>query len=393
MQKANDRTDNIIAVVLALIVYIPATQIGNIIRLAVVFVAYVMKHTNEGSDPGIRKIALCMVLSPFVSVFFVLLLENSAHWTLVIHEVQRMVFCALLLLTVGKMKVSFRMIYIITILVLIPNFIIQLLQRAHVESVFTFIRNTYESGASAEEWTHLDLAKDEGGNFRGGSIFINPNVYMVIPLMALVVFLHQDREKSSVLNYFLMGCAVYSCFLTGSRTGTIVMAVMMVWYIVKYARTFSKVLLIAAIIAVAINYGSVIMSSRSAKILDSSSFEVKYKAFLWYWESTKETFIYWFTGSLGSKTAFSGMDGELGHIYGWYGVFGVYWYFLYYKYALKKNKDLVFYNKPMTIVHLFVAFTASVLLCMPVYSFAAILIFTDRSQKTIGQDIGVPDEI
>ena len=242
MQKTNDKTDSIIAVVLALLVYIPGSSIGNILRLGVVVVVFVMKHMNEHAEPGIRKVALFMVLSPLLSVLFVVIIEGfGVNWDLVIHEIQRMLFCAFLLMTVAKLHISFRMIYIIAIIVLLPNFMIQLLQRANVNAVFTFIKKYYQSGVADDQWTHLDLAKEQGGGFRSGSIFINPNVYMAIPLMALVVFLQQDKEKSSIWNYVLIGCAVFSAFLTGSRTALIVIAVMMVWYIVKYAGTGSKI--------------------------------------------------------------------------------------------------------------------------------------------------------
>ena len=387
MQKTNDRTDNIIAVILALIVYIPATTTGNLIRLGVVVVAFIMKHLKEPPEKSIRKIALCMILSPIISVIFVNLLESfNVNWALVTHEIQRMFFCALLLMTVVKMHISFRLIYIITILVLIPNFIIQLLQRAQVGPVFDFIDKYYQSGASAEEWTHLDLAREEGGGFRGGSIFINPNVYMVIPLMALVVFLQQDRVKSSIWNYLLIGCAVFSCFLTGSRTATIVMAVIMIWYLVKYAKAISRFFLIVAILFVVYNYGSYLFSARATQVFDSGSLEVKINSFAWFWNSTLDIPIYWLTGAIGSRIAVSVFDGELGHIYGWYGIFGLYWYVLYYKYAYKNNIEINFFSKPIVAVHIFVAITASVLLCMPVFPYAAILIFPKIEETKSGAE-------
>ncbi|MBQ6152952.1 MAG: hypothetical protein IJJ15_04315 [Ruminococcus sp.] len=377
MLKADNRTDNFIAFMLAALVYVPATSTGNLIRLGVVFVAFVMKHINEPPEQGMKKIAICMVMSPIVSVFFVFVIEGfGLNWAVVMHEIQRMVFCALLLMTVVKMQISFRVVYFITVIVLIPNFVIQLLQQAQVESVFTFIRNNYESGTSAEEWTHLDLAREEGSGFRAGSIFINPNVFMAIPLMSLVVFLHQDRKKSSIWNYGLLGCAVYSCFLTGSRTATIVMAIIIIWYIVKYAKPLSRVLLIIAVIIVAYSFGTYLFSSRAVQIFDTASFETKINAYKWYLSSTTSVPIYWISGSLGSRIANPGMDGEIGDIYAWFGVFGWYWYFQYYKFAFKKSQ-ILFYSKPLTAVHIFVAFTASILLCMPIYSFAAVIFFSN----------------
>ena len=377
MQKTNDKTDSIIAVVLALLVYIPGSSIGNILRLGVVVVVFVMKHMNEHAEPGIRKVALFMVLSPLLSVLFVVIIEGfGVNWDLVIHEIQRMLFCAFLLMTVAKLHISFRMIYIIAIIVLLPNFMIQLLQRANVNAVFTFLKKYYQSGVADDQWTHLDLAKEQGGGFRSGSIFINPNVYMAIPLMALVVFLQQDKEKSSIWNYVLIGCAVFSAFLTGSRTALIVIAVMMVWYIVKYAGTGSKIFMIIAIVFVLYEFGAFIFSSRSAQVFETGSFDVKINSFRWFWDSTKEVFIYWFTGAIGSKIANMVFDGEIGHLYGWFGLFGVYWYILYYRSAWKCNRDFKFYTLPLIAVHIFVAITSSVLMNMHIYPFVAVLIFS-----------------
>ena len=162
MQKTNDKTDSIIAVVLALLVYIPGSSIGNILRLGVVVVVFVMKHMNEHAEPGIRKVALFMVLSPLLSVLFVVIIEGfGVNWDLVIHEIQRMLFCAFLLMTVAKLHISFRMIYIIAIIVLLPNFMIQLLQRANVNAVFTFIKKYYQSGVADDQWTHLKKKKEQ----------------------------------------------------------------------------------------------------------------------------------------------------------------------------------------------------------------------------------------
>lgn len=383
MQKTNDKTDSVIAVVLALLVYIPGSSIGNIFRLGVVIVVFVMKHMNEPAKQGIRKVALFMVISPLVSVVFVIMMEGfGINWDLVIHEIQRMLFCALLLLTVAKLHISFKLIYVITIIVLLPNFVIQLLQRANVGAVFSFIQNNYQFDVGADEWTHLDLAREQGGGFRSGSIFLNPNVYMAIPLMALVIFLHQDKEKSSVWNYALIGCAVFSAFLTGSRTALIVIAVMMIWYIIKYAGTVSKLVMIAAIGFVLYQFGSTIIASRSAQIFETDSFDVKINSFIWFWQSTGDVFIYWFTGAIGSRLAASVFDGEIGHLYGWFGIFGIYWYIWYYKLAFKNNDNLKFYTLPLIAVHIFVAITASVLLCMPIYPFAAVLIFSQMKSIT-----------
>lgn len=372
--------DTFIAVLFAALVYLPASSTFNFIRLGVVAVIFVFKYYTGEPDKKLNKVAICMALSPLISGGIVFVMElGTANTALIVHEIQRMVFCAMLIVTVQKLELNFRIVYIITVLVLIPNFIIQLLQYTQNGWVDSFIRNNYVF-ADEGEFTHLDLATESYG-LRCGSIFVNPNVYMAIPLYALVVFLHQDQEKKSFLNYVLIVCAVISALITGSRTATIAMAIILGIYIFRYANFFGKIIFVLTALFVAYRYGSELLTTRAFDLDNSTegSLGVKINQYGWFFSNT--SILYWLTGSLGTSVATT-MDSEIGHIYAWYGVFGIYWYFKYYKFIWKNcNEKIIFYNKPLIYITVLVTFSASVLLCMPIYPFAALVLFSDIDTK------------
>lgn len=374
--------DTFVAILLASLVYLPASSTFNFIRLGVVAVIFVFKFYSTEPDKELNKVAICMALSPVISGGIVFVMElGTANTTLILHEFQRMVFCAMLIVTIRKLELNFKIIYIITVLVLIPNFVIQVLEYFQNGWVFNFIQNNYVF-ADEGEFTHLDLAREEyNSGLRCGSIFVNPNVYMAIPLYALVIFLHQDQERKGFINYVLIVCAVISGLITGSRTATIAMAIILGIYIFRYANFFGKIIFVLAALFVAFRYGSELLTTRAFDLDNAAegSLGVKINQYGWYFSNA--SVLYWITGSLGSSIATT-MDSEVGHIYAWYGVFGIYWYIQYYRYIWKNcNEKIIFYNKPLIYITLLVALSASVLLCMPIYPFAALILFSDIDTK------------
>ena len=358
----------------------PSDMRSSVIRIVVVSMIFFYKYLPSGKiDRKIGNIAIKMIASPFIPMIVVFFVENSGFSVnLFTHELMRMLFCAVTILAVSKLNVSFKCIYRIVLLVLLPNLIIQIMQYMQIDSIFAFISQHYVTPDS--EWSHLELARQPGIDFRSGSIFLNPNVYMVIPLLSVVIFLQKDRNSPGIFNYIYIGCAILSCFLTGSRTATVVLIVIIALYYVRYATKQSRLIFFVVFILIAMRFGSdLVIDSRAFQIMsegDTDSLMVKIRGFLWFWQSTSSVPIYWISGSLGSQIA-SGIDCEWGHIYTWYGVFGVLWYIQYIRIALKKNQSFSYYAKPLIYVCTFVAITASILLCMPIYSFVAVLLFVN----------------
>lgn len=375
-QITSYRKDEIYAYVLAFLTFLPLKTSFNLLRVAVIGFLFLMKPYHGFRDLRVYSVAKRMVVSPVLPVIIVFLLEGDFSTSLVVHELMRMVYCALLIVTVSNLKVRFRCIYTICLIVFLPNFAIQVAQFLHIGSVTAFIRNNYLTSESG--WSHLNLASRAGSDFRAGSIYINPNVYMVIPLLVLVVLLQQDMRKRSLPNYILIGCVVLSCYFTGSRTATVIIIIIMVLYIVKYAKQSNRVVLILfALIAFVLFGWDTVMESRSFALSFNrlSSLTAKLNGFVWYWTSSLDHVLYWFTGSIGS-TSVASTDCELAHIYTWYGLFGIAWYIKYCRITLHYNPHIEFYSKPITYVCILVAVTASVLLCMPIFSFVCVILLS-----------------
>ncbi|MBQ0083936.1 MAG: hypothetical protein KBS52_04145, partial [Clostridiales bacterium] len=323
-------------VVFASLTLLPLTDIFNYLRVAIMGVMFIFKCMNFNSiSPNVRKMVLYMIMSPIIPILFVMIFDGGqVSWGIVIHEYMRLIFAAFAICTASKCRVSFKTVYIICACVLLFNLAIQILQKSGNSAVYNFIKTNY---VQTDGFSHLDLSKDDGGNFRGGSIFVNPNVYMVIPLMCLGVFYQQKRIKDSVINMGLIAATLVSCYLTGSRTSIITAAAIIVVYYFVYDR--NKLLLAIPIGGIALYFlmGSDISGSRAFRIDSAGSLDVKINGFIWYWRSANP--LYWITGSLGSSRVYS-IDCEWGHIYTWYGLFGYYWYIMYYKYARKNLKQL-----------------------------------------------------
>ena len=384
--NTRNRSDELIAYVFALLIYIPSNSWGNIIRMGLLSVVFIFKYLREShARRDVTAIAGDMVISPLLSSVIVFLFEGVLGSSLFIHEMMRMIFSALMLLTVTKMNVSFKCIYRIALLALLPNLAIQLMQYLHIGDISSVIRAYYLT-EDVTGWSHLDLASGTEIEFRSGSVFLNPNVYMVIPLMSLVVFLQQDRLKPKLVNYIFILCSVLSCLLTGSRTSTVASVFIFGFYFLRYANKRSKIVIIAMMVLIAAEMGkSLSEESRALQLFNfedgnADSLIVKIKGFLWFWQSTLSIPVYWLTGALTSSIAVS-IDCEWGHIYTWYGIFGLYWYIKYLKIAINQNSSVSYYAKPLTYVSGIIAITASVLLCMPIYSFVAVLLFANLSEN------------
>lgn len=371
--KSITKNDNFYFVVFASLTLLPLTDIFNYLRIAIMAVLFMLKCMNVNLiNPKIRKLVFCMLISPIIPVCFVFIFESgSISFALIIHEFMRMIFAAMAICVASRCKISFKTIYIVCACVLLFNFGIQILQKSGNSAVYNFIKTNY---VGREGFSHLDLARDDGGNFRGGSIFVNPNVYMVIPLMSLGVFFQQKKYKDTLINKFLIVCTFLSCYLTGSRTSIIVSVAIIIVYYFKYDKNKLLLVIPLAIVGFIVLTGSSISDSRAFRIDNTGSLDTKFLGFLWYWQSANP--VYWLTGSLGSSSVAS-IDCEWGHIYSWYGLLGYYWYFTYYKIMRNTNKSFDVFSLILVISAALTAFTAGVLLVMQAFPYVCMLAFAN----------------
>lgn len=359
--------------IIALLTLVPLTTLGNLLRLGIAGVLLLFKdRSNSKLHKNMPLMFLAMVVGIFISFVTVTLVEGTADFSVTLHEMQRFAFYIMLIIVVYDYKVPFQYIYWICISILLFNFAIQLLQFNGAEWVNDFIRQYYLVGSD----THLELATTKYGtaSFRSGSIYMNPNVYMVIPCSVLCVVLQANIKKPSILNYLFAVVCIWSLLLTGSRTTFIVaVAIVVIYFILdKNIGRIKWAILAVGIILLIVNMDSLQENYRVFEVSDGMESSVGHKlsglsAYLKYANP-----IYFITGSLSSS--FSPMiDAEWGYVFAYFGVIGLYWYVTFIM-MLDRNKDtLPFLSVALRLVICLIACTATIVLCMPVFSFFCLI--------------------
>ncbi len=355
--------------IVALLTLVPLTSLGNILRLGVAGLLFLFKdRTNSKISVRLTTVFFAMIVGVMISCITVTLVEGSANFSVTMHELQRFVFYILLILVVYDYKVPFSYIYWICIAILLFNFTIQILQYNDAEWVNDFIRQYYLVGSDI----HLNLATTKYGSasFRSGSIYMNPNVYMVIPCSVLCVILQANIRKPSILNYVFAVICIWSLLLTGSRTTFIVaVAILLIYFILdKSIGKIKWAILAVGILLLIFNIDNL---QENFRIFDVSSgvegsFGHKLSGLSAYLKNANP--IYFVTGSLSSRLSVQ-VDAEWGYVFVYFGVLGLYWY-VNFLHLLGRNRDTVpFLSITLRIVICLIAMTATIVLCMPVFSF------------------------
>ena len=372
--KEQTRKYNYVPVlIIALLTLIPLTTLGNILRLGVAAVLFLFKdRKNSKLHPKMMPIFLAMIGGILISWLAVVLVEGNANFNVTLHELQRFAFYILLILVVYDYKVPLKCIYWISIAILLFNFTIQLLQFNGAEWVNDFIRQYYLVGSD----THLNLATTKYGtaSFRSGSIYMNPNVYMVIPCSVLCVILQANIKKPSILNYLFAVICIWSLLLTGSRTTFIVaIAIVLIYFILdKSIGNIKWLILAVGIVLLVLNMDTLQENYRVFEVADGmeSSFGHKLSGLKGYLQIANP--IYFITGSLSSSINIM-VDAEWAYIFVYFGILGFFWY-INFLLLLGRNKNTVpFLSISLRLVICLISCTATVVLCMPVFSFFCLL--------------------
>lgn len=311
----------------------------------------------------------------------VLMLESSFNINLIIHEIQRLIFYLLLYLLCSSFRVKLTTLANICRLLLLINLGVQLLQYFRIGNTYSFLYNYYLP--PGEGTAHLDMAYwVENGYFRSGSIFLNPNVYVLYPIIFELVFLQKMNDKHGIFDYFWLISCVISIYLTGSRTGLILFVTVYIYSSINNKR-FSldklilPIILIIGFVFLASSFGND-MGARIFQLSDgvSGSTGVKLEGFKWYLKAANPA--YWLFGSLGSNNQLVVIDMEFGHIFVWFGVLGLYWYIKLIQGLADVNKDIFkMLSRGMQIVIVLTAFSSSTILNMSVFPFISLIAYSE----------------
>ena len=366
--------------------FIPMTNTGNYLRILTVLLLLFQKTVKNGLRftfvKGINEIIGLMIGGTLISIAFVFMIDGMFDTSLLQHELIRLGFNILLILLTVSLKIPFNFIFKSSLVVLVFHLGIQVMQKTGLFNINEWIRLVYVDPNIT--WSHLELSEYGGSNFRSGSIFLNPNVYMVIPCLVLCLILQKNILKREPQNYIFCFLVLVSLFLTGSRTIVFVFAaIMLYWFSISSVEPQEKTA--AFFVAILFLVGLIFTgddSVSSARVFDvtnavDSSLGIKVLNLFEYLGSANVIYYLW--GSMGSmNVSNSQLDSEWGFIIRFYGLVGIIWYYkLIFKNPNRHDLRLSFFYKTARITILLVAVSATVFFCMPIFPYVCLLTMAD----------------
>lgn len=375
--KALNNPDRIGIIAVAAMSFLPLVGIGNYLRLVMVVGLFFLQGATGRFKlhPEIKRIITMMITGAIVPALVVTMFEGEINFGFWSHEFIRILFLSVLIAVVYNYKTSPEFLLKVCIVVLCVNFVIQFMQWRGLGGINGWIQAHYLNPEDKKN-VHLLLSMYEGAGFRAGSIFINPNVCMVIPCTVIAVLLQHNIQHPNLINYAWIGVALFSVLLTGSRTAFILSMVIVGYCTWKDKQAGKIKWLLPIVLILGLFYFKNSLANFRAFDLENamaSSGNTKLASIFWYVSSAN--IIYLLTGCCGSANVF-GADNEWVYIFMFYGVIGIWWYISLIK-LFKRNQFLFpFQSRAITCVLCLIACSATVMLCMPVCSFFCLVALT-----------------
>lgn len=356
----------------------PLSGRWNIIRL-VLSMLLVFRNLAKGTgriDRYLSRVFGPMLIGLIIPPLVVLLFEQRVESSDVIHEFERLLFYMMIIYLCWSYTINFKALYVIATLLFVVHFVVQILQYSGFQPVFNIIEKYYLQ--EGESGIHLSLARRKTLlNFRSGSIFMNPNVYMVIPCTYLSIAYQHLLKNKSIFGYLMIGVAGLSLLLTGSRTSVVVFFVITILYFnrnrsignIKWIILF-PIFLAALWIMFFSSLSNTYRAFDIASGLDDS-FGVKIRLLFQY--LTHMNPIYFLTGSLGMPERVH-LDLEIGYVYSYFGIAGLIWYVRFLKLFRKNQIGFPFFAQSAEYIVILIGLTATVILCLPVFPYVCILV-------------------
>lgn len=335
-------------IILLLTTFFPNNGTFNILRIIIVIALFFITRKAPKNDVLLKYRNLILIIwfaSIIVALVAVFMVEGDYNQSIISHELERLVFYILLLFLCPRIRATLPMLFWCCIAVIGIHFFIQITQYFHLGIFDDFIRTYYIT--DGEYHAHFAMAMAED-NFRSGSLFLNPNVYVCYPYISLGVFLEYFKKYHSPVAIVAIIFAFISILLTGSRMGMVAYISIFAWFVFfrgessqyKNPAFYLGILIALIVIVFFINDINNFISDQRA-----FSFEGAYEGsggvkrnFLGLYLLTCPP-IYWFTGSLGTNMYLFQIDMEIGYIFAWFGILGVIWYYLLLKTFFKYRKN------------------------------------------------------
>ena len=379
LKKTNEFRWNIYICLVALLSVLPNTSIFNYARVIIILFE-ISKKILLRNKIKLKKIHLIIfftwILNILLGVFFVLISgSGDIDKVILYHETTRLFMYLILWLSLSDQRYDYTQLIIMSKGLLIFHLSIQILQYFKVEVINNLIMMIYTQG---ELTKHLSLAIETGAHFRSGSIYTNPNVYMVFPLLFFAILMQQYLFDHKKINLIWITLAIASLILTGSRTTIISVALMLTLFVKMERKTIYRsitAIVIFIVIILLIANNELISDFRVFDLFSgfSNSIAVKTSGLSDYFSNMKISNL--FFGGLSDLNLSKRIDMELGYVMSWFGINGYIWYFLIYLSLSKNLKKFVYLKYSVLIVFLTVSLTASVLFNFQAFNFISLLMY------------------
>lgn len=370
---------NIYIYIVALFTILPNNFSFNLIRIILILFE-IIKRVFCKKEIKLNKIHLSIFLfwisNIILGLLFVLISSrNDIDKVNLYHEVTRLSIYLILWLSLSNQKYSYIQLVRISKVLLVFHLTIQILQYFKVNAINDFIMMYYTQG---ELTKHLSLALETGVHFRTGSIYTNPNVYMVFPLLFLAIFLQVYSLDHMKKDLIWIALVIVSIILTGSRTTIIVIVLMLFLYIKIERKIITKFMYIFVVCVAAIYLvlnNELLTDFRVFDLFNglNNSISVKIGGISDYFRNMKINNL--FFGGLSDLNLPKRIDMELGYIFAWFGVLGYIWYYLIYLSLFKNLKNFTYLKFSVLIIFFLVSLTASTLLNYQAFNFISLLIY------------------
>lgn len=376
-KETNSYINIVIVCILALFTLLPSKILFEYIKLGIVFVITFFYVMNNKDVIKVDKISVSLIwlINTILAVFMVLLVEHTVNEGVVFHEIARLIYYSLIIILCDSITVHFDVLLWICRVLLLFHFIFQTLQYLKIGNTYDFLYNYYLDDKT--QTAHLDMAYYD--NFRSGSIYLNPNVFVIYPVVFLLVFLENTNGKFNILDYVFIIIAAISMYYTGSRTGLILFVLVFLIFVFINRKNNKLSWVVKIVIPILLLVGLFILMRLQSRILTidnglDESIGTKMEGLWWYIDECSPW--YYLFGSLGSSFRIP-IDMEFGYIFSWWGLFGYFWYFrLIYFMGINNSKNYKFLERGTQLAIIFSSFSCSVILNMSVFPFVCVITFT-----------------
>ncbi|HZK04754.1 MAG TPA: hypothetical protein VFC82_02785 [Actinomycetaceae bacterium] len=382
--------DLVIIAALAFTLLLPSTNTFFAVRAIVALFAFVATLRRPVDSPGLSFVitfTLLVFINLLIGAMTVTLIEGALVWSDVRHELLRFSYYSLLALSVMKLRSRFTVLLFLCKTLLLFHLTIQVTQLINADFINPVIDAFFPSGG-----THLELSTYDWPAFRSGSIYLNPNTYVMYPVLFLGVFLQARRLSQRRGTLLWITLCMASVVLTGSRMGLILSVLVLLgsWARLENfpnVRPLHLMGVVGGILGAALAV-TLIDLQGGVRVFDvsggmTSSIQFKFEILLDAFENTNPLYVLF--GSLGSPTP-APQDMEMAHILVSFGLMGAFWYLFLLRFLVKRNSETyAFIAAAAVMIMVFAGLAASIVLNLAVFPLFLIVLLVKWSQPETDQ--------